>query len=74
MRKRTRRWNDIKIDVERVKEVWKKYMDSNNEQNRTKFHEIRDRVNKFIRKAKKESWRQYGEDLNSIYKNINRIF
>lgn len=56
------------------KEAWKKYVKSNNEQDRINYTTLRDRTIKQVTEANRKSWEELGKEPNQTYGTNNRYF
>lgn len=73
--KRTRWWTEeVRSAVKQKKLAWKRYQQTNMREDK----EIYDRLNKqakdTVKKAKKKSWEEFGEEINKGFKNRGRKF
>lgn len=73
--KRTRWWNEeIKELVKEKKLAWKKYMQTRKQTEKEEYNARRNLVKKAVREAKKNSWRDFGEQITEMHKTDNRKF
>lgn len=73
--KQTHWWNEeVKIEIKKKKEKWKKFLSSKKEEDYGDYKKQRKKVKEVIQKAKTESWEEFGNTLEKNFKENQKLF
>ncbi|XP_039278742.1 uncharacterized protein LOC120350237 [Nilaparvata lugens] len=71
----TKWWNEeVKARIKEKKEAWRKYVRTKNDDDRQTYVEKRNRAKEAVKKAKAETWEEFGKELEENFRYNNRIF
>lgn len=74
-RNQTNWWNEeIREEIKRKKQRWKKYIREGTEENYKKYKEQRIKVKQLVTEAKEKSWEEFGEKMEQDYHTNQKLF
>ena len=74
-KKQTAWWNqNIRSEISVKKQIWKNYLRDKNTDTYRKYKEQRKKVKQLVLDAKRQSWEEFGNNIEQNYKNNQKLF